>query len=197
MAPTSNRDVQRNLQMFDRSRRTIGISLLIRAAESRPKSECLHTLSAPLYNGDWHAGKGDLVSSAACIFGKHVPIAIHLNLPMNRHCLPISESPPKSSRKSGIADGCTSISRSQRGRKSTLDQRAGSATTAEAHAPGITQMRLIIFVSISACRWARSPVGICPPLITMPASIFFSNACPVRLALVKKAKLPSATATFA
>lgn len=70
-------------------------------------------------------------------------------------------------------------------------------TTAEAHAPGITQMRLIIFVSISACRWARSPVGICPPLITMPASIFFSNACPVRLALVKKAKLPSATATFA
>ena len=46
-------------------------------------------------------------------------------------------------------------------------------------------------------RRARCPLGRCPRLITMPASMFFSGARPVRCALVKTAVLASATAALA
>ena len=55
----------------------------------------------------------------------------------------------------------------------------------------------MIFVSINECRWLYKLGGTLPPTSSTPASMFFSSAWPVRLALVKNALASSATATFA
>ena len=43
-----------------------------------------------------------------------------------------------------------------------------------------------VFVPTNACKWSSNTLGIWPPAISTPASMFFSIACPVRFALVMK-----------
>lgn len=59
------------------------------------------------------------------------------------------------------------------------------------------QTCLTSLVSTNDLKWPCNCLGMCPPEMSSPTSIFFSMACPVRFALVMKHSLSSATTTLA